>query len=110
MRNKQEGLVDSYSVGPADRYSAKRASHLVAFSCFAPLAKQVSLAGDFNGWNAAAHPMTRMPDGGWVLTVVLHHGHHQYYFVIDRKPTLDPRSTGKVWNTQGELASLLAVS
>jgi 1,4-alpha-glucan branching enzyme len=109
MEKEPAVLSDSYSVAPPDRYSAKRTSHLVTFSCFAPSAKQVCLVGDFNGWHSDANPMNRMPDGGWVLTIVLHHGHHEYYFLIDGKPALDSRSLGTVWNERGEPASLLAV-
>jgi 1,4-alpha-glucan branching enzyme len=94
----------------AARYSAERTLHQVNFSCFAPSARRVSVAGDFNSWDAAANPMQRMPDGGWVLTLPLHHGHHKYYFLIDGCPTLDPRSAGTVENERGELASLIAVS
>jgi hypothetical protein len=68
------------------------------------------LAGDFNHWNPLANPMRRMPDGGWILSLTLHHGHHQYYFLIDGRPTLDSRSVGTVRNERGEPASLIAVS
>jgi len=47
----------------ADRYSAKKMSKPVNFICLAPDAKQVNLTGDFNDWDAAAHPMKRQPDG-----------------------------------------------
>ena len=103
-------LVEFDQVEPANRYSAERNSHQVNFSCFAPSAKQVSVAGDFNCWDPDANPMHSMPDGGWVLTILLHHGHHQYYFVIDGEPALDPRSAGTVENERGEAASLIAVS
>jgi 1,4-alpha-glucan branching enzyme len=103
-------FIDFYQVGPANRYSAERTVHEVNFSCFAPSARQVSVAGDFNHWNPGANPMRRMPDGGWVLRLPLHHGHRQYYFIIDGRPTLDPRSLGTVLNERGEAASLIAVS
>ena len=38
----------------------------VTFAVWAPNAAGVSVVGDFNGWNAAAHPMhKRMPSGIW---------------------------------------------
>jgi 1,4-alpha-glucan branching enzyme len=66
--------------------------------------------GDFNGWNPEAHPMQRQPDGAWLLQVPLHHGHHQYRFLVDAKPVLDPRASGVVRDRNGERASLIAVS
>jgi len=103
-------FVDFHQVELPNRYSAERTLHDVNFSCFAPSAKQVSVVGDFNYWDPDANPMHSMPDGGWVLTIPLHHGHHQYYFVIDGEPALDPRSSGTVENERGEAASLIAVS
>ena len=39
----------------------------INFVCNAPQAKTVSLVGDFNHWDPAAHPMKQMPGGGWLL-------------------------------------------
>jgi 1,4-alpha-glucan branching enzyme len=93
-----------------NRYTAQQTIHQVNFSCVAPGAKQVCLTGDFNHWNPSANPMNRMPDGGWVLSLPLHHGHHLYYFLIDGRPTLDPLSMGVARNERGETVSLIAVS
>ena len=98
------------SVFPADRYSARKISKPVHFVCVAPSAKRVYLTGDFNGWDPEAHPMQRQPDGAWLLEVPLHHGHHQYRFVVDGKPILDPRAQGTARDRRGERASLIAVS
>ena len=91
-------------------HSAPRARHLVDFFCRAPQAKSVFLIGDFNGWQPTAHPMTRMPDGGWVIRLELPHGHHQYLFLVDGKPTLDPNAMGKVRNERNDTVSLIAIS
>ena len=103
-------FVDLYQIGPPNRYSAEQTLHQVNFSCFAPSARQVSVAGDFNHWSPTENSMRRMPDGGWVLCLPLHHGHHQYYFLVDGRPWLDPRAMGTVRNERGEAASLIAVS
>ena len=87
-----------------------RTLHLVDFFCRAPKAQSVSLIGDFNGWEPTAHPMTRMPDGGWRIRMELPHGHHQYQFLVDGKPTLDPNAMGKVHNERNETVSLIAIS
>jgi 1,4-alpha-glucan branching enzyme len=43
----------------------------------------VAVAGEFNGWNTTADPMTRGDDGAWTLTRRLDPGRHPYKFVID---------------------------
>jgi 1,4-alpha-glucan branching enzyme len=103
-------LHPACSLFAPDRYSAKKMSKPVNFVCVAPLAKAVYLTGEFNAWDPLANPMHRQPDGAWLLQIPLHHGHHQYRFVVDGKPVLDPRAQGVARNRQGERASLIAVS
>lgn len=93
-----------------DRYSAKNMTKPVNFICVAPGAKQVFLAGDFNGWESAVSPMQRQPDGAWLLQVSLHHGHHRYHFVVDGKTVLDPRAHGTTRDSGRGKVSLIAVS
>ena len=100
----------SNSIFPSDRYSAKKMTKPVNFAYLAPHAKEVSLTGDFNAWDPAATPMKRQPDGAWTVQIPLHHGHHQYRFMVDGKPHLDPRGHGIARDHQGEKASLIAVS
>ena len=93
-----------------NRYGAQQTLRAVNFICNAPQAQAVSLVGDFNGWNPAAHRMKRMPDGAWLLTVELKHGHHRYAFLADGNLTLDPRAQGITRNDKGERVSLVPVS
>lgn len=92
------------------RYSAKRVSKPVNFICHAPGARQVSVIGDFNGWQPNAHPMKRQPDGAWMVQVNLTNGHHQYVFYVDGQSFLDPRAQGTTQNQEGQRVSLLAIS
>lgn len=65
--------------------AGSRAAH-VKFVLVAPQASQVTVVGDFNDWNPAAHPMERTPTGGtWTVTVPLEAGRHEYSFVVDGK-------------------------
>ncbi|MBI3881201.1 MAG: glycoside hydrolase family 13 [Verrucomicrobia bacterium] len=80
------------------------------FICNAPLAKSVSLVGDFNNWNAGAHRLKLMSDGAWLLSVELRHGHHRYAFLVDGALTLDPFAHGVTRSDKGERVSLIAVS
>jgi 1,4-alpha-glucan branching enzyme len=103
-------LNDSNLAGATPRYSAKRNLHRVHFFCDAPQAEQVSLAGDFNHWNPSATPMARQLDGRWMATLDLPHGYHEYVFLVDGKPVLDPNASGKTRNLLNQPVSLLAVS
>ena len=82
----------------------------VNFVCNAAQARTVSLVGDFNHWDPAAHPMKQMPDRSWLLRVDLKHGHHRYAFMVDGVLTLDPRAQGITRNDKGERVSLVPVS
>lgn len=93
-----------------NRYSAKKMVKPINFLCFAPDAKSVSIAGDFNDWSPEANPLKRQPDGGWVTQVPLSHGPHHYLFVIDGKLTIDQRAQGIVRNEKNEKVSLVTVS
>ncbi len=90
--------------------SAKRNLHHVTFICRAPQAREVSLVGDFNDWVPAANPMVRQPDGRWAASLEISHGYHEYLFLVNGQPTLDPNASGKTRNALNEPVSLLAVS
>jgi 1,4-alpha-glucan branching enzyme len=89
-------------------YSAKNQHRQVSFYCAAPHAKSVDLIGDFNHWQP--FPMQRSVDGWWTAQLELSHGHHQYRFLVDGQPMLDPQATGVVRDEHNEKSSLVAVS
>src|SRR5262249_31059327 len=63
----------------------------VRFSLSAPSAKQVSLVGDFDGWNPAAHPMRRNASGDqWIVDVHLPPGRHVFAYSVDGGLRADP--------------------
>lgn len=93
-----------------DRYSAKNNVKPVNFYCTAPKARAVCLVGGFNGWNPLATPMHRDASGSWTGQVQLHHGYHQYLFLVDGEPMLDPNAHGIARNEKNERVSLIAVS
>src|SRR4051812_32982511 len=101
---------ESYPLGALNRYSARKSVKPINFLYFSPDAKVVSLIGDFNDWHPNAHPMKRMPDGGWHIQVPVSSGHHHYLFLVDGKPTLDPRAQGTAPSDHYTKVSLLAVS
>lgn len=73
--------------------------------------RQVSLAGDFNGWDASALPMVRDPaDGTWRVRVPLAPGRHTYSFVVDgTRWVIDPLAPRTVEGALGP-ANVIAVS
>jgi 1,4-alpha-glucan branching enzyme len=90
------------------RYSAENSHKPVNFYCAASRAKSVELVGDFNHWHPL--PMERSLDGWWLAQLQLCHGHHQYRFLVDGKPMLDPHATGVARDEHDEQVSLIAVS
>ena len=104
-------MLNGFKVrGPLPQYAAKSNLHRANFFCDAPQAAQVSLVGDFNRWDPNATPMVRQPDGRWTASLELTHGYHEYVFLVDGEPVLDPNATGKTSNLRNQQVSLLAVS
>lgn len=60
------------------------------FSCQAPHAGVVYLAGTFNGWDPTATPLTRRADGTWAVTLDLPPGRYEYKFVVDGQWCCEP--------------------
>ena len=96
------------NVSSNSRHSAKDMLKPVNFYCAAPHAQSVEIAGDFNQWKPS--PMRPLVDGWWFAQVPLSHGHHQYRFLVDGRPILDPHATGMTRDERNEQASLIAVS
>jgi 1,4-alpha-glucan branching enzyme len=92
----------------APTYSARNSHKPINFYCHAPEAKSVQLAGDFNQWTPVA--MQQRPDGWWYLPLEVTHGHHQYRFLVDGRPALDPHATGTGQDDANEAVSIIAVS
>ncbi len=93
-----------------NRYSAKKMAKPVNFACFAPKAHRVTITGDFNHWDKESHPMARQPDGAWTIQLQLNHGHHQYVFLVDDHPALDPKANGTARHAHHGKVSLISVS
>lgn len=50
----------------------------------APNAKSVHIVGDFNNWNIHAHPMKKLKDGNYTITLELAPGgEYQFRYFID---------------------------
>lgn len=53
------------------------------FAYFRPGARQVQLAGDFNGWQPDRHDLTRDEEGWWRVRLVLPAGDYRFKYLID---------------------------
>lgn len=53
------------------------------FSCNAPEAQTVFLAGTFNEWSSEVTPLNRQMDGHWQTMLRLPPGHHEFKFIVD---------------------------
>jgi 1,4-alpha-glucan branching enzyme len=55
----------------------------VEFKLYAPDAKTVSVAGQFNNWDAKSKPMKKSKDGTWKLKMKLPRGKCEYKYIVD---------------------------
>ena len=83
----------------------------VQFSIYAPRAKRVNIAGDFNNWSKTADPLyDREGSGLWTIKIPLPPGHYEYKFVIDGEKWIpDPGNPEEVDDSFGGLNSVLIV-
>ena len=72
--------------------------------------KSVSVAGSFNGWNTGAHPLKKIGENTWELSLPLPPGSHTYKLVVDGQWRLDPRNKQKAGDGTGNENSMVQVS
>jgi len=90
--------------------SVAPATVTVRFMLLAPDAHQVTLAGTFNQWDAAATPLVRTGASGvWTATLTLPAGQHQYAFVVDGARWVPDPAAPAVDDGFGRRNSILAL-
>jgi 1,4-alpha-glucan branching enzyme len=82
---------------------------LVRFMLVAPAASRVALAGDFNGWSAAATPLAAGPGGVWSGAVSLAPGRHHYAFIVDDTGWVADPAAGRAAGDGGHAHSVVTV-
>ena len=67
------------------QHEIKGTSHpqKVEFDLYAPDAREVYVAGDFNSWDTQARPMKQHKHGVWKARVKLPPGRYEYKFFAD---------------------------
>jgi chromosome partitioning protein len=81
----------------------------INFSLFAPEAKEVFLAGDFNQWQVNNKSKMELNDGVWIKRLQLRPGNYRYRFVVDGQWRQDPENPRYQMNPFGSMDSLLEV-
>ena len=81
----------------------------ISFQRFFPKAKQVCVAGSFNGWQSSTAPMKSFGAGRWTLDLALKPGKYEYRFVVDGNWTDDPLAHTFVANPFGTRNCVLLV-
>jgi hypothetical protein len=90
-------------------YGPQRAEDGMLFVVRATGAKDVRLAGDFNGWNPDLTPMRPLRSGTFQASLPLAPGRYQYRYVIDGRWEKDPANECVEMNPYGELNSIVEV-
>src|SRR5690349_24975822 len=62
----------------------------VSFELVRPGAKQVCVAGSFNGWKPEQSPLVPLGDGRFAADLTVDPGRYEYLFVVDGQWLPDP--------------------
>ena len=95
---------------PQEKSKRKIYRRRVTFSLKAANAKEVSLLGDFNNWDAVATPMERDKNGIWKSTLILSSGRYEFKFLVDGKWREASKAEPSVTNSFGTLNNVLVIS
>ena len=82
----------------------------IDFVFHAPEARQVYLAGSFNGWSLKKHPMKKNTGTGWKKTVMLPPGSYEYKFWVDGHWVEDPQNDRRCTNSFGTVNNIVNVT
>jgi 1,4-alpha-glucan branching enzyme len=74
-----------------------------------PTAREVKVAGNFNGWQPQATPLKNNGNGEWTVRLTLRAGHYEYRFVVDGHWVEDPHAAHRGPNPYGGFNSVLTV-
>ena len=96
-------------VGLLPEHASNHKAHAVNFEYFSPLAREVCVAGSFNGWQPGAMPMTKQRGGKWWTEVLLQPGQYEYRFVVDGQWQDDPMAARFAANPFGALNGVIEV-
>jgi 1,4-alpha-glucan branching enzyme len=82
----------------------------VLFELVRPGAKQVCVAGSFNGWKPERSPLVPLGEGRFAADLTVDPGRYEYLFVVDGQWVPDPKAKETVRNPFGGANSVLTVA
>jgi len=92
----------------SERFPALEEREII-LTFFDPEAREVQVAGNFNGWHPEATPLKNTGAGKWVVCLRFRSGQYEYRFVVDDRWSEDPRASQRVANPYGGFNSVLLV-
>jgi len=92
----------------SERFPALEEQEII-LTLFAPKAREVNVAGNFNGWHPDATPLKNMGAGKWAVRLMLRSGQYEYRFVVGGRWSEDPRADQRVANPYGGFNSVFLV-
>jgi len=82
----------------------------VTFAMESSVAKDIYIAGDFNGWEMNdGSRLVRGENGCWEKRVKLPHGRYRYKFVVDGEWTIDSKNQEREINAFGSFDSVMEI-
>ncbi|OGR07877.1 MAG: hypothetical protein A2511_11500 [Deltaproteobacteria bacterium RIFOXYD12_FULL_50_9] len=75
----------------------------------APNAREVFVAGDFNGWNSTEYPMRKFKGDIWKKSLKLKKGRYEYKFIVDGDWWIDPKNPERQTTSFGVENSIVMV-
>ena len=79
------GRAGPPAAGPPAAAVAPEKEVLVRLVLLEPRARQVTVVGDFNGWDPRRTPLSKAPGGVFHVTLPLKPGRYHYMYVVDGK-------------------------
>ena len=89
--------------------SALKSPQKVIFEFYAPQAKKVEIAGNFNSWNSSETPLKKDKDGKWKASLELPPGRYEYRYRVDGDWQNDQRPVECIPNAFGSWNCVLEV-
>jgi hypothetical protein len=115
LNNPEQPDTIMMPVGPSTARPVVNGNNAVIYVQFAfanPNAKSVTVAGDFNDWNAEATALRDTDDDGvWTGLIALRPGMHKYMFVVDGEQWVtDPEAESYVDDGFGMRNAVIAIT
>jgi len=106
-RGASEKVIPQSQIQPVlERFPALEKQEII-LTYFDTEAREVRVAGDFNGWSPEASPLKNTGAGKWIIRLMLRSGQYEYRFVVDGRWREDPRASQRVANPYGGFNSIL---